>query len=60
MDSGTVAMGLGVLLGISEVMSLIPRFRSNGIMQLALNVVRALAQPPGGEGQPKQPKELPH
>ena len=37
-----LSLVLGALLAISEVLSLIPSVRSNGLFQVAMNVLRSL------------------
>lgn len=38
-----IAVALGVLLSISEALSLIPGVKANGIFQLVLRVIRGLS-----------------
>lgn len=41
-DATTISLGLAVLLGISEALSLIPSVKSNGIFQLIFNTLKAM------------------
>ena len=51
MDYDTITIALAVALALSEALSLIPGIRSNGIFQLAYNLIRFLAggQKKGGK-----------
>lgn len=42
LNSANIAILLAVLLGVSEALSLIPAVKSNGIFQLAFNILKAL------------------
>lgn len=42
MDAATISIILGAALAISEVLSLIPAVKSNGIFQLVVNVLKTL------------------
>lgn len=43
MDSSTVAMILGVLLGLSEALGSIPAIKANSIFQLVVGFIAKLA-----------------
>jgi hypothetical protein len=43
MDANTILLGLAVLGGIGEALSLIPQIQSNGICQLVLQIIRKLS-----------------
>lgn len=43
MDAEKVALILGVLLAISEGLALIPALKANSVLQLVVNVLKALA-----------------
>jgi hypothetical protein len=45
-DSGTIAIILGVLLGISEALASVPVIQSNSIFQLIQNILKALVKKP--------------
>lgn len=42
-DASTFAVVIGVLLGVSEALSLIPSVKANGIFQFIVQVLKALA-----------------
>ncbi len=46
MDINTIMMIVSALLAISEGLSLIPRFRSNGVFQIVVNMLKWLATKP--------------
>ena len=46
MEINTIMAVVSALLAISEGLSLIPRFKSNGIFQVVVNVLRWLATKP--------------
>jgi len=46
MDINTIMAIVSALLAVSEGLSLIPRFKSNGIFQVVVNVLRWLATKP--------------
>jgi hypothetical protein len=50
MDVNTVLLGLSVLGGVGEALSLIPQVKANGIFQLIFNVVKTLTGTTGGGG----------
>ncbi len=39
------ALVLGVLLAVSELLSVIPAFKSNGILQLIFNFIKQISAP---------------
>jgi ABC-type methionine transport system permease subunit len=41
-DSGTITLILGVLLGISEALAQIPSIKANSIFQAIVNILKAL------------------
>lgn len=43
MDLTTISIIIGALLAVSEALSLIPSLRTNGIFQMAWNVLKLLA-----------------
>ncbi|MBA7495071.1 hypothetical protein ES702_05650 [subsurface metagenome] len=43
MDVTTISLILGALLGISELLSLIPSVKSNGVFQMFWNTFKILA-----------------
>ena len=43
MDVNTVLLGLSVLGGVSEALSLIPQVQSNGVFQLIYGIIKALS-----------------
>jgi len=49
MDINTIMAIVSALLAVSEGLSLIPRFKSNGIFQVVINVLRWLATKPKGK-----------
>ena len=46
MELNTIMAIVSALLAISEGLSLIPRFKSNGVFQIIVNVLRWLATKP--------------
>lgn len=50
MEINTIMAIVSALLAISEGLSLIPRFKSNGVFQIAVNVLRWLATKPTKKG----------
>ena len=50
MEINTIMAVVSALLAISEGLSLIPRFKSNGIFQVVVNVLRWLATKPMEKG----------
>jgi len=46
MEINTIMAVVSAMLAISEGLSLIPRFKSNGIFQIIVNVLRWLATKP--------------
>lgn len=46
MDFNTIMIVVSTLLAISETLSLIPRFKSNGIFQAVVNILKWLAAKP--------------
>lgn len=44
-----VVVGLGAALAISEVLSMIPSIKSNGIFQLVYNTLKAITGKGGGK-----------
>jgi xanthine/uracil permease len=42
MDVNTVLLGLSVLGGVSEALSMIPQIKSNGVFQLIFGIIKAL------------------
>ncbi len=43
MDQQTVMVVIGALLAVSEALSLIPQLKSNGVLQLIVNLLKTLA-----------------
>lgn len=43
-DSKSLSVVLGGLLGISEIMALVPGLKSNGILHFIINVLKDLTQ----------------
>jgi hypothetical protein len=50
MEIETIMMVVSTLLAISEGLSLIPRFKSNGVFQIVANVLKWLATKPAKRG----------
>jgi len=46
MEINTIMAVVSAMLAISEGLSLIPRFKSNGIFQIVINILRWLATKP--------------
>ncbi len=42
MDQQTVMVVIGALLAVSEALSLIPALKSNGVLQLVVNLLQTL------------------
>lgn len=49
MDINTIMAVVSALLAVSEGLSLIPRFKSNGVFQVVINILRWLATKPKEE-----------
>ena len=43
-DSKAVSMVFAFLFGVSEVMALIPNIKSNGIIHLVINILKAVSE----------------
>lgn len=43
MDASTLTIVLGALLALSELLSLVPAVKSNGVLQLITNLLKTLA-----------------
>jgi len=50
MDINTIMIIVSALLAISEGLALIPRFKSNGIFQIVVNILKFLATQPRKKG----------
>lgn len=50
MELNTIMAIVSALLAISEGLSLIPRFKSNGVFQIVVNVLKWLATKPAKKG----------
>jgi len=50
MDINTIMIIVSALLAVSEGLALIPRFKSNGIFQIVVNVLKFLATQPRPKG----------
>jgi len=50
MDINTIMIIISALLAISEALALIPRFKSNGVFQIIVNVLKWLATQPIKKG----------
>jgi hypothetical protein len=46
MDSSTLSIILGALLGVSEALALIPSIQSNSIFELIMNTLKSITSPP--------------
>jgi len=49
-DINTIIIVVSALLAVSEVLSLIPRIKSNGIFQAVVNALKWLSTKPTKEG----------
>jgi len=49
-DINTIMIIVSALLAVSEGLALIPRFKSNGIFQIVVNVLKFLATQPSKKG----------
>lgn len=50
MEISTIMAVVSALLALSEAMALIPRFKSNGVFLLAVNILKWLATKPATKG----------
>ena len=50
MEINTIMAIVSAMLAISEGLSLIPRFKSNGVFQIVVNVLKWLATKPNEKG----------
>jgi hypothetical protein len=50
MDINTIMIVVSALLAVSEALSFIPRIKSNGVFQIAVNVLKWLSTKPIKKG----------